>query len=94
MVQAPPLTCFMCEHRLAHGARPHAQAVRQLRRFRVARQVLAQRALVHVVFAADGARMVGGAALGQVLVVGRQHCGEENEERIKSESSSENSGKV
>lgn len=59
------LTRLVGEHGLANGTRPHPE-LRVLGRFRVAGQVFAQTALVHVVLAAHRTRMVGRPTFGHV----------------------------
>ena len=53
----------MGEHGLAHGARPHSEAVGDLAGLRVECEVLSKRALVDVRLAAHRAWMVGDASL-------------------------------
>lgn len=65
MQQESRLTRFVGEHSLTNGTRPHSE-LGELSSFRMARQVFAQAALVHVVFATHRTRMVGRPAFGHV----------------------------
>lgn len=66
-------TRLVGEHGLTDRTRPHSQAVRQLTRFRMAREMFTQTSFVDVAFAAHWTRMVGGASFGEiVLIVGRE----------------------
>lgn len=59
------LTRFVGEYGLANGTRPHPE-LGVLGRFRVTGQMFSQTALVHVMFAAHGTRVVGRPAFGHV----------------------------